>query len=39
MYDGILEQEARENLREQGLGCDEVEATIDEMRDAGMFEA
>jgi hypothetical protein len=38
MHDEILEQEAREQLREQGLDEDSVEASLDEMRDAGMFD-
>lgn len=38
MHDEILEQEARENLLEQGLDEDTVEFTLESMRDAGMFE-
>lgn len=39
MHDEILELEAREQLREQRLDEFSVEAALDEMRDAGMFDA
>lgn len=36
-YDEILEQEAREQLQKLGLDEDSVEASLEEMRDAGQF--
>jgi len=38
MYDEILEQEAREQLQEQGLDEDSVAESIAVMRDQGMFD-
>lgn len=38
MHDEILEQEAREHLRELGLHPDEVEMQLADMRESGMFD-
>ena len=38
MYDEILEQEAREQLQEQGFDEDSVAESIAVMRDQGMFD-
>ncbi len=38
MHDEILEQEAREQLREQGLDEDSVDEALAVMRDEGMFD-
>ena len=38
MHDEILEQEAREQLRDQGLDEDSVDEALVVMRDEGMFD-